>query len=130
MKVKIPMDGDPFFLVNVCFNPVGKRTVFESEGLITVRHQLFNGTMIDTWLFAALCLFFLALCAILRVIPGPTRFDRIIALNVAITIAVAGGLVLAVAVGKPVMIDIVIVITALCYAGTIGLARTAHGERT
>ena len=24
MKVKIPMDGDPFFLVNVCFNPVGK----------------------------------------------------------------------------------------------------------
>lgn len=84
--------------------------------------------MIDTWLFAAVCLFFFALCAVLRVIPGPTRFDRIVALNVAITIAVAGGLVLGVALGTPAVIDAVIVIAAVCYAGTIGLARTAKGE--
>jgi multicomponent Na+:H+ antiporter subunit F len=73
--------------------------------------------MIDTWLFAALCLFFLALCAILRIIPGPTRFDRIVAANVAMTIAVAGALVLGVSLGNPLVIDVAIVIAALGYAG-------------
>ena len=79
--------------------------------------------MIDTWLFATLCLFFLALCAILRTIPGPTRFDRIVALNVAMTIAVAGALALGVAMGNPMIIDIAIVITAICFAGIFALAR-------
>ena len=86
--------------------------------------------MIDTWLFAALCLFFLALCAILRVIPGPTRFDRIVALDVAVTIACAGGLALAVRWGNPAVIDSVIVIAAVCYTGAIGLAHTTRSEGT
>jgi multisubunit Na+/H+ antiporter MnhF subunit len=73
--------------------------------------------MIDTWLFAALCLFFLALCAVLRIIPGPTRFDRIVALNVAMTIAAAGALALGIATGNPLVIDIVIIIAAIVYAG-------------
>lgn len=77
--------------------------------------------MINTWLFAALCLFFLALCAILRIIPGPTRFDRIVAFNVAMTIAVAGALALGVALGNPLIIDIAIVIAAIGYGGIFAL---------
>jgi multisubunit Na+/H+ antiporter MnhF subunit len=83
--------------------------------------------MIDTWLFAALCLFFLALCAILRIIPGPTRFDRIVALNVAVTIAVAGALVLSVSLGNPLVIDVAIVIAAVCYAGIFAFAHVTKG---
>ena len=73
--------------------------------------------MIDTWLFASLCLFFLALCAVLRTIPGPSRFDRIVAVNVALTIAVAGALALSVSLGNPLIIDFMIVVAALGYSG-------------
>ena len=57
--------------------------------------------MIDSWLFAALCLIFLSICAILRIHPLPTRDDQLIAVIAAITIAAGAAIALSV-LGKPV----------------------------
>jgi multisubunit Na+/H+ antiporter MnhF subunit len=86
--------------------------------------------MIDTWLFAALCLLLLAICAVLRIIiPGPSPDDRFVAMNAAITIAAASGLGLAISQGNLVMLNIFIVIIAFLYAGTLYLARSGDGEK-
>ena len=46
--------------------------------------------MIDAWLFAAICLVLLAICAVLRIIiTGPSPDDRFVAMTAAITIAAA-----------------------------------------
>ena len=84
--------------------------------------------MIDTWLFATLCLFILAFCAVLCILPGPTRPDRLIALNVAITIACAGLLCLTIAVGNLLILYSAIIFAAICFAGTIYSAHKNRGE--
>ncbi|HVN73535.1 MAG TPA: hypothetical protein VMT44_02950 [Methanoregula sp.] len=84
--------------------------------------------MIDTWLFAALCLFVLAACAFLRVIPGPSSFDRIIAANAGVTITLSGVLVLGVAWGSLVVIEAAVAAGLLCYGGIFALAHTVRGE--
>jgi multisubunit Na+/H+ antiporter MnhF subunit len=84
--------------------------------------------MIDSWLFAALCLIFLSICAILTIIPGPTRDDRLIAVNAAITIAAGAALALSISLGNLLVLDISIVLIALCYAGIIVLVRSKEGE--
>ena len=83
--------------------------------------------MIDTWLFAALCLGILALCALLRVIPGPERNDRIVSFSAAITLASAAALVLSIASGNLFILDTAIIITLLLFAGTIGCAKFCGG---
>ncbi len=86
--------------------------------------------MIDTWLFAALCLLLLAIGAVLRIIiPGPSPDDRFVAMNTAITIAAASALGFAISTGNLLMLNIFIVIIALLYAGTIYLARSGDGEK-
>ncbi len=51
---------------------------------------------VDIWLFTAVVFFILTICAVLRIIPGPTLNDRLIAINVAATLACAGALALTV----------------------------------
>jgi len=82
--------------------------------------------MIDSWLFASLCLFFLGICAIIRIIPGPTRLDRIVAANSAITIISAGMLVASVFMGSLVLIEITIIVVVICYAVS-GIMANIHG---
>ena len=75
--------------------------------------------MIDTWLFAALCFGFLALCALLRVIPGPEWNDRIVSFTTAITLFAAAALVLSIALGNIFILDSAIIIVLVLFAGTI-----------
>jgi multisubunit Na+/H+ antiporter MnhF subunit len=84
--------------------------------------------MIDTWLFAALCFGFLALGAFLRVIPGPERNDRIVSFIAAITMAAAAALVFSIASGDLFILDVVIIVVLLLFAGTIGCAKFCGGE--
>jgi len=84
--------------------------------------------MIDTWLFAALCLCVLAACAFLRVIPGPSPFDRIVAANAGLTIALSGALVAGVARGDLVFIEAAVVAGLLCYGGLFAAAHAVRGE--
>jgi multisubunit Na+/H+ antiporter MnhF subunit len=81
--------------------------------------------MIDTWLFAAICLTFILLVAVLRIIPGPTRFDRISAVNAAVTLMTGVALALCVAWGDIVILEASIIISVVCYTITIGIARSA-----
>jgi len=84
--------------------------------------------MIDSWLFAALCLIFLSICAILTIIPGPSRDDRLIAVNAAVTIAATAAIAFSISRGNLFVLDVSIVLAALCYAGTIAIARSKKGE--
>jgi len=84
--------------------------------------------MIDTWLFAVLCLIFLSVCAAVRIIPGPTRDDRLIALNTAITLAAGAALMLSISFGNLFILDASIALLALCFAGTIAIARFGNGD--
>ena len=84
--------------------------------------------MIDTWLFAAICLFILAFCAVLRMLPGPTKLDRLIALNAAITIACAGLLCLTITVGNLLILYGAIIFVVIGFAGTICSAYQNRGE--
>jgi multisubunit Na+/H+ antiporter MnhF subunit len=79
--------------------------------------------MIDTWLFAALCLIFLSICAVMRIFPGPTRFDRFVALNAAITLAAGAAIAISISLGNLFILDASIVLLALCFAATIAVAR-------
>jgi multisubunit Na+/H+ antiporter MnhF subunit len=84
--------------------------------------------MIDSWLFAVLCLMFLSICAILRVIPGPKPEDQLIGVNTAITLAAGAALALSISWGNLFMLDVSIALAALCYAGTIAYARSLKGD--
>ncbi|MDP3396302.1 MAG: monovalent cation/H+ antiporter complex subunit F [Methanoregula sp.] len=75
--------------------------------------------MIDTWLFAALCFGFLALSALLRMIPGPELSDRIVSFSTAITLFAASALVLSIASGNLFILDAAIIIVLILFAGTI-----------
>jgi multisubunit Na+/H+ antiporter MnhF subunit len=84
--------------------------------------------MIDSWLFAALCLIFLSICAILRILPGPTRDDQLIAVIAAITLAAAAAVGLSISLGNLLVLDVSILLVALCYAGSIAIARSRKGD--
>lgn len=84
--------------------------------------------MIDTWLFAAVCLFVLAFCAVLRILPGPTRLDQLTALNAAITITCSGLLCLAIALGNIFVLDIALILAIAFFAGTIWFTNRNPGE--
>ena len=71
--------------------------------------------MIDTWFFASFCLFCLAVCAVIRIIPGPTHLDRIVAANSALSIAAAGALLISIPLGNIFFLKTVIVVSAVCY---------------
>jgi len=85
--------------------------------------------MIDTWLFAAICLIFLSICAVVRIIPGPTRIDRLVGVNTAITLAAGAALALSISLGNLSILDASIALLALCFAGTIAIARFGNGDK-
>ena len=86
--------------------------------------------MIDTWLFAVICLIFLSVCAVVRIIPGPTLFDRLVAVNTAITLTAGAALALSISYGNLFILDVSIVLLGLCFAGTISLARFGKGDES
>ena len=83
--------------------------------------------MIDIWLFAAVCFFILAFCAILRIIPGPTLNDRLIAVNVAATLACAGALALTVTAGNLIIAPLAGLIACMVFATTIRISQMHRG---
>ena len=86
--------------------------------------------MIDTWLFAAVCLILLAMCAVLRIVmPGPTPDDRVVAMNAAITVAAGSVLGIGISWGNLVILNIFIVFIGLLYAGLYLMARSRNGEK-
>ena len=84
--------------------------------------------MIDSWLFAVICLIFLAGFAILRVIPGPTRGDQLIGVTTAITIASGAAVALSITWGNMLVLDVSIILATICYAGIIAYVRSSRGE--
>jgi multicomponent Na+:H+ antiporter subunit F len=86
--------------------------------------------MIDTWLFAALCLIFLSICAFVRILPGPTRFDQFVAINTAITLSAGAALLLSISLENLLILDASIALLALCFAGTIAYARYGMGDES
>jgi multisubunit Na+/H+ antiporter MnhF subunit len=74
---------------------------------------------IDIWLFTAVVFFFLSICAVLRIIPGPTLNDRLIAINVAATLACTGALSLAVAAGSLLIVLIAGLLACMVFSFTI-----------
>jgi len=84
--------------------------------------------MIDSWLFAVICLIFLAIFAILRVIPGSTRGDQLIGVTTAITIASGAAVAFSITWGNLLVLDVSIVLAALCYTGIIVYVRSSQGE--
>ncbi|MFA6226301.1 MAG: monovalent cation/H+ antiporter complex subunit F [Methanoregula sp.] len=84
--------------------------------------------MIDTWLFAALCLGFLAFCALLQGIPGPERNDRLVSFTASVTLASATALVVCIAWGNLLILDAAIIIALLLFAGIIGCAKFCRSD--
>ena len=83
--------------------------------------------MIDTWLFAAFCLSFLAAGACYRVFRAGTRHDRFLAAMVAVTIGSSAGLALSIATGTLLVLDATIILALLCFACLIALAKFPGG---
>lgn len=84
--------------------------------------------MIDTWLFAAICFGFLALCALLRVIPGPERNDRIVSFTAAVTLGSAAALLYTIATGNLLVLDAAIVIALILFAGIFASIKIQGGR--
>lgn len=83
---------------------------------------------LDIWLFAGVCLFILAVCAVLRVIPGPTLYDRLIAVNIAATLACAGALALTVSAGNLLIPVLAGLLACIVFATTIRISQVQRGE--
>jgi multisubunit Na+/H+ antiporter MnhF subunit len=85
--------------------------------------------MIDTWLLAVFFLSLLTLGALLRVVRIRSRFDRLVAAIVAIPLAAATGLLLSIALGNFLVLNITIVLVLLCFAGLVAKVHVGRGER-
>ena len=72
--------------------------------------------MIYPWFFAAFCLLLLAACALVRVVRIPVHYDRLVAAAVTVTIAAVAGLVLSIALGSILVLDIIIILALSGYA--------------
>lgn len=81
--------------------------------------------MIDPWFFTAFCLVLLAACALVRVVRIPVLYDRIVAAAVTIAIAAVAGLVLSIALGDILVLDVTIILALLGYAAIIASGASA-----
>jgi len=86
--------------------------------------------IIGIWLFSAVGLYFMAFCAILRIIPGPSLNDRLIAINVAVTLAAAGSLALTVAIGDLIIAVLAMLCACIVFATTIRISQIRHEATT
>jgi len=83
---------------------------------------------IDIWFIAALCLFVLACCAVLRIIACHSLPDRLLAANVAVTLGCAGALSLTVSVGDLLVAVFAIIVACIVFAVTIRVSETRAGD--
>ncbi len=97
--------------------------------MITAILHTVQYSMIDTWLFTAVCLVLLAICAVLRIIiTGPSTDDRFVAMNAAITIAAGSALGLGISWGDLFMLNMFVILIAFAYAIMFFMARSKDGE--
>jgi|GEM_PF-1397013 hypothetical protein len=83
---------------------------------------------IDIWFIAALCLFVLACCAVLRIIACHALPDRLLAANVAATLGCAGALALTVSIGDLLVAVLALIVACIVFATTIRLSETPAGD--
>ena len=82
---------------------------------------------IDIWFCASVVFFILTICAVLRIIPGPTLNDRLIAANVAATLACAGALALTVSAGSLFVVLVAALLACIVFAATIRISQIRKG---
>jgi len=85
--------------------------------------------MIDTWLLAVFFLTLLTLGALVRVIRIKSRFDRLVAAIVALSLGAATGLLLSIAWGNLLVLDVTTVLVLVCFAGLFAKVRVFRGAR-
>jgi multisubunit Na+/H+ antiporter MnhF subunit len=87
-------------------------------------------SMIDTWLFTALVLGILALFVILRSIPVRSPDDRLVAGTVAVTLVAMTALLLSIAYGTLMSLDLVIVIALIGFIIMIWTGKHPGADHT
>jgi multisubunit Na+/H+ antiporter MnhF subunit len=83
---------------------------------------------IDIWFIAAICLFVLACCAVLRALFVHSLPDRLLAANVAATLGCAGALSLTVSVGDLIVAVLALIVACIVFATTIRVAEGMAGD--
>ena len=75
--------------------------------------------MIDSWFLAVFFLALLTLGALVRVLRIKSRFDRLVAAIVAISLGAATGLLMSIAWGNIFVLNITVILVLLCFAGLV-----------
>lgn len=75
--------------------------------------------MIDSWFLAVFFLALLTLGALVRVLRIKSRFDRLVAAIVAISLGAATGLIMSIAWGNILVLNITVILVLLCFAGLV-----------
>ncbi len=84
--------------------------------------------MTDIWFVAVAVLGALIVLTMVRLLAGPTAPDRVVALDTVNTLTVASMIVLSVAYGQTVFVDVAIVYALLSFVGTLYVAKYLGGE--
>lgn len=64
-----------------------------------------------------------------RIVRGPTRADRVVALDIFLAAAIALAVAASLATGRTVLLDVAIGLALVGFVATIGWARLIHGAR-
>jgi len=84
--------------------------------------------MIEPWIPAVLALVVLIALALVRLAAGPTAPDRVVALDAVNTLTIAAMILLAIAYGEVVFVDVAIVYALLSVVGTLYIAKYLGGD--
>ncbi|HDS63753.1 MAG TPA: cation:proton antiporter [Methanofollis liminatans] len=84
--------------------------------------------MIEPWIPAVLVLVVLIALALVRLAAGPTAPDRVVALDVVNTLTIAAMILLAIAYGEVIFVDVAIVYALLSFVGTLYIAKYLGGD--
>lgn len=84
--------------------------------------------MTGPWVQAVLVLVALIALALVRMAAGPTAPDRVVAMGTANTLIVAAMILLAVAYGEVIFVDVAIVYALLSFVGTLYIAKYLGGD--
>lgn len=84
--------------------------------------------MIEPWMPVVLALVVLIALALVRLAAGPTAPDRVVALDTVNTLTVAAMILLAIAYGEVVFVDVAIVYALLSFVGTLYIAKYLGGD--
>nr|WP_321352926.1 hypothetical protein [uncultured Methanoregula sp.] len=85
--------------------------------------------MIDTWLLAVFFLALLTLGALVRVVRIKSRYDRLVAAIVALLLASMVGLLVSIAWGTLLVLNITIILVLICFAILAAKIHSCRGER-